>query len=280
MPDFLQYNFFVNALVAVVFASITCGIIGTYIVSKRLVFISGGISHASFGGIGIGYYLGINPIFGAAVFTVLSAIGIEFLGKKTYVREDSAIGILWSAGMAIGIIFIYITPGYAPNLIGYLFGSILTVSATDLYLLAALTITVIVFFTGLFKTILYISYDVDYARTHKIPVSTINYILISLVALTIVLNIKVVGIILVISLLTIPQSIANFFTKDFKKIIFYSIIIAFIGSLAGLLFSYQYNIPSGASIIFTLVIMVIIAWFIQKITIERGLRKTEIYLTS
>jgi zinc transport system permease protein len=272
MPEILQYNFFVNALIVIVFASISCGIIGTYIVSKRLVFISGGITHASFGGIGIGYYLGLNPILGAAVFAVLSALGIEFFGKRTQVREDATIGILWSFGMAIGIIFIYITPGYAPNLMGYLFGSILTVTASDIYLLAALSAVVILLFTIMFKTILYISYDVDYARTHKIPVSIINYILLALIALTIVLNIKVVGIILVISLLTIPQTIANFFTKDFKKIIWYSIVLAFIGSLGGLIFSYRYNIPSGASIIFTLVIMVTLAWLIQRIIMERKLR--------
>jgi zinc transport system permease protein len=138
--------------------------------------------------------------------------------------------------------------------------------------LAALSAVVILLFTIMFKTILYISYDVDYARTHKIPVSIINYILLALIALTIVLNIKVVGIILVISLLTIPQTIANFFTKDFKKIIWYSIVLAFIGSLGGLIFSYRYNIPSGASIIFTLVIMVTLAWLIQRIIMERKLR--------
>lgn len=274
MPEFLQYTFFTNALLAIVLASITCGIIGTYIVSKRLVFISGGITHASFGGIGIGYYLGINPIIGATVFAILSAMGIEFFGKRTQVREDSVIGILWSFGMAIGIIFIYITPGYAPNLMGYLFGSILTVTSVDLYFLATLTFTVALIFTAMFKTILYISYDFEYARTHKIPVSTINYLLLTLIALTIVLNIKVVGIILVISLLTIPQTIANFFTKDFKKIIFYSIFIGFFGSLAGLFFSYYYNVPSGASIIFSLTIMVLLAWVIQKITVERSRKKS------
>lgn len=269
MPEFLQYTFFVNALIAIVLTSITCGIIGTYIVSKRLVFISGGITHASFGGIGIGYYMGINPILGATVFSVLSALGIEFFGKRSQIREDSVIGILWSFGMAIGIIFIYITPGYAPNLMGYLFGTILTVTSVDLYLLGGLTLFVIIFFSAMFKTILYISYDVEYARTHKIPVSALNYLLLGLIALTIVLCIKVVGIILVISMLTIPQTISNFFTKDFKKIIFYSIVIGFAGSLTGLFISYGYNIPSGASIIFALTLMVLIAWGIQKILANR-----------
>jgi zinc transport system permease protein len=275
MPEILTYDFFVNALIAILLASISCGIIGTYIVSKRLVFISGGITHASFGGIGIGYYMGINPIVGAAVFAVLSALGIEFFGKRIQIREDSAIGILWSFGMAIGIIFIYITPGYAPNLISYLFGSILTVSYSDLFMLGILTLVSILFFAALFKTILYISYDLDYAKTHKMPVALINYVLLALVALTIVFNIRVAGIILVISLLTIPQTIANFFTRDFRKIIYSSILIGFVGSLSGLLISFRFNIPSGASIIFSLFLMVLVAKFIQKGLISQKINHSQ-----
>ncbi len=274
MPDFFQYNFLLNALFAIILASITCGIIGTYIVSKRLVAISGGITHASFGGIGIGYFLGINPILGATIFSILSAMGIELLGKNTQIREDSVIGILWSFGMAVGIIFIYITPGYAPNLMGYLFGSILTVTTVDLYFLAGLTFAVSFIFIAMFKSILYISYDVEYARTHNIPASAINYLLLTFIAITIVLNIKVVGIILAISLLTIPQTIANFFTKEFKKIIFFSILIGFFGSFSGLIFSYIYNIPSGASIIFSLTILVLIALLIQKISLKISRNKS------
>ncbi len=257
--DLLQYRFFTNALLASVFTSINCGIIGTYIVSRRLVFISGGITHASFGGIGIGYFFGFNPLASATVFAVLSALGIEFLSKKADVREDSLIGIFWSLGMALGIIFIFMAPGYAPNLMGYLFGSLLTVSPADIRMMVALTVVVTGFFIIFYKVILFISFDQEYAKTHKAPVQLVNYLLISLVAVTIVLSIRVAGIILVISLLTIPQTIANMFTRKFGNIMVLSVFLAFSGTFAGLMVSYYYNIPSGASVIMSLIFAFVIA---------------------
>lgn len=271
--ELLQYKFITNSLLAGILSSISCGIIGTYIVTRRKVFLSGGITHASFGGIGIGYYLGFNPVIAAAIFGVLSALGIEFVSKKTEIREDSVIGILWSFGMALGIMFIFLTPGYAPNLMSYLFGSILTVSSFDIILMLALCLVLILVFTFFYRIILFISYDQEFAKTHNIAVDLINYILISLVALTIVLNIKVVGIILVISLLTIPQSIANLFTKIFKNIILISIVIGLIGAFLGLLISYKINIPSGASIIFSLVLIFILAKGFQLVQRKFFLKK-------
>ncbi|MBK6963514.1 MAG: metal ABC transporter permease [Bacteroidales bacterium] len=273
--DLLQYSFFTNSLLAALLASITCGIAGTYIVARRMVFISGGITHASFGGIGIAWFLGMNPVAGAAVFSILSAIGIEFVSSRSKIREDSAIGILWSLGMALGIIFIFITPGYAPNLMSYLFGSILTVGSTDLWLMAALALFLAVFFAGFYHLILFIAFDEEYARAHKAPVQLFKYLLISLVALTIVLNIRVVGIILVISFLTIPQSTANLFTNNFRSIIFLSILIGIIGSISGLLVSYFWNIPSGATIIFAFVLIFGIAKAIQSLMIRADIRKQQ-----
>ncbi|MCD4734862.1 MAG: metal ABC transporter permease, partial [Bacteroidales bacterium] len=139
MIELLEYNFIRHALITAALSSIACGFIGTYIVSKRMVFISGGITHTSFGGIGIAYFLGANPLLGAAVFSVLSAIGIEWLSKKSDIRTDSSIAIFWSFGMAVGIIFIFLSPGYAPNMMHYLFGSILTVTKTEILLLLILT---------------------------------------------------------------------------------------------------------------------------------------------
>ena len=190
LTGLIGYQFFNNALLAALLASIACGIIGSYIVIKRMVFISGGITHASFGGIGIAYFLGLNPVLGAAVFSILAALGIEWTSIKSNVREDSAIGILWSFGMAIGIIFIFMTPGYAPNLMSYLFGSILTVSVTDLWLIGILAVALIIIFTAFYHLILFVAYDEEYARSHKAPVNLIKYLMISLVALTIVLNIR------------------------------------------------------------------------------------------
>jgi len=276
ISELLQYKFITNSLLAGVFASISCGIIGTYIVTRRMVFLSGGITHASFGGIGIGYFFGFNPIISAAIFGVLSALGIEFVSKKTEIREDSVIGILWSFGMALGIMFIFLTPGYAPNLMSYLFGSILTVSALDIWLMLGLSIILAIVFISFYRIILFVSYDQEFAKTHKIAVNFINYVLISLVALTIVLNIKVVGIILVISLLTIPQSIANLFTNKFMNIIVISIVIGLIGALLGLIISYKINIPSGASIIFSLVVIFLLAKSFQISKRKINLRKQKI----
>ncbi|WP_461644214.1 metal ABC transporter permease [Labilibaculum euxinus] len=266
--ELFQYNFFLNAVGAAILASISCGIIGSYIVARRIVFISGGITHASFGGIGLAWYLGLNPVFGAAVFGVLSALGIEWISKKTDVRQDSVIGILWAFGMALGILFIYMTPGYAPNLMSFLFGNILTVGALDLYLLLGLCVFTIAVFFFLLRPILFVAFDEEFARTQKAPVQFLNYLLISLVALAIVLNIRVVGIILVISFLTIPQTIANMFTNDFKKMIFGSIAFGILGSFIGLLVSYRINAPSGATIIFSFVILFVIAKLVQLVMIS------------
>ena len=250
-----SYQFFQNSFLAAIFAAISCGIIGTYIVSRRMVFVSGGITHSSFGGIGIGYFLGLNPMLGAAVFAIFSALGIQFFTNKGKIRQDSSIAIWWSLGMAIGIIFIYMTPGYAPDLMSYLFGNILTVTKTEILLMLALSVLIILCFIFFYRIILYVAFNEEYAKTSGLPVSFINYLMMVLIALTVVLNIRVVGIILILSLLTLPQATANILTNDFKSMIFLSVLFALIGSLSGLLMSYYANIPSGASIIFILVII-------------------------
>lgn len=253
--ELFSYDFFLKAFVAAIFASISCGIIGGYIVSRRIVFISGGITHASFGGIGLAFLLGFNPLLGAALFAILSALGIQFFTKVAEIREDSSIAIWWSLGMALGIIFVFLTPGYTPNLMSYLFGNILTVTISELWWMFALNVVIISFFILFFRKILYIAFDEEFARAAGLPVELFNYLTMTLIALTVVLNIRVVGIILILSLLTIPQATANLYTKDFKKLLILSSVFAFIGTISGLFISYFLNIPSGAAIIFTLVIM-------------------------
>lgn len=260
-----QYEFVVKGLLGAVFASITAGLAGTYIVSKRMVFLSGGITHASFGGIGIGYFAGINPVLGAAVFSILSALGVEYLSVKQKIREDSAIGILWAFGMATGIIFIYLTPGYTPNLMSYLFGSILTVTYADIIALGIMSVLLILYFGFFYRTILYISFDELFARTYSEYVNVFKYITTSLIALTIVLNIRMAGVVLVISLLTIPPNIAMIFTKAYFNIVIWSVAAGFIGTAGGYAISYFAGIPVGATIIFTLVIIWIIAKSIKQV---------------
>ena len=264
--ELLGYDFFQKAILASILTGIICGIIGTYIVTKRIVFISGGITHASFGGIGIAYFLGLSPILGATIFAITSAIGIQKFSENKKQREDSLIGMFWAAGMAIGIIFIFLTPGYAPNLMTYLFGSILTVSYTQLSLMLGLAITVISLFYLFYRPIFYIAFDTEYARTHNLPVKTFNTLLMCLVALAIVLSINVIGIILAIAYLTIPQAISGIFFKDFKKILISSAIVCPLGSIIGLFLSVLLDFPSGATIILVFISLYLITFLGKKIT--------------
>jgi zinc transport system permease protein len=270
--ELFHYTFINHALLAALLSSVICGILGTYIVSKRMVFISGGITHASFGGIGMAFYFGLPPFLGATLFSLLAAIGIEWISKKGNVRNDSSIGILWSLGMAIGIIFVYITPGFTPNLMSYLFGSILTVSSTELWIMGALTFIIISFFMLFYRPILFFAFDENFAKSQKAPVNFLNYSLILLITLGIVINIKVAGIILVMSMLTLPQNTANLFSNNFRQIIIYSILVSFVGTMTGLAGSFWLGIPSGASIIFTLSLIFFLAK-ITKILIEKNKRK-------
>ena len=257
--ELLSYTFFQNALLGSLFTCIACGIIGTYIVSRRLVFISGGITHASFGGLGLGFYLGINPIISALCFSVLSAFGVEWISKKYDIREDSAIAAFWSLGMALGVLFMFMTRGYAPNLSAFLFGNILTVSFSDITIVSILAAVLFALFQLFRREILYVSFDSEFASTKRLPVKLIEYTMMCLVAVTIVLSIRLVGIMLLMSLLTLPQMTVNVFSSNFRTISFGSMLLGFAGCLAGLYLSYFLNVPSGAFIILTLVAFFMIA---------------------
>lgn len=256
--ELLQYVFFQHALIGSLLASIVCGIIGTYIVTRRLVFISGGLTHASFGGIGIGLYAGISPLLSAAVFAVLSAFGVEWLSKRKDMREDSAIAVFWTLGMAMGIIFTFLSPGFAPDLSAYLFGNILTINTTDLLLLAVLALLLVVFFALYLRPIVCIAFDREFARSQGIPVVLFEYVLMIAIALTIVACLRMVGIVLVISLLTIPQMTANLYSHRFSRIIWLSVGIGYLSCLGGLMTSYYLNVPSGAAIIFFSIIIYVV----------------------
>lgn len=254
MENLFEYSFVVRSLLGALFASITAGIAGTYIVSKRLVFLSGGITHASFGGIGLGYFLGISPVLGAAVFGLGAALGMEYMSARGRMREDSAIGILWALGMAVGIIFIYLTPGYAPNLMSYLFGSILTVTYGDLIALGIISLVLIIYTALYYRTLLYISFDENYARTFTTHVDLFKYISVGLTGLAIVLNIRMAGVIMIIALLTIPANIVMLFTREYLRIIVLSTVVSFIAISAGFAVSWFINLPTGATIVTVLVL--------------------------
>lgn len=253
-----EYTFLQHAAIAAMLSGVVCGIVGTYIVARRRVFLSGGITHASFGGIGIAYYLGLNPVWGALVFAVLASIGIEWWSVKGRMREDSVIGMVWSFGMSIGIIFVYMTPGYAPNLMSFLFGSILTVSTIDIIVLGILVVALAVVVAFLLRPVMYVAFDADFARSRGVPVASVSYIMAIFVALAIVFCIRSVGIVLLISLLTVPAVIVNTVTQRFGRIMLWASVVAVVGNMAGLYISYVMNVPAGAATIFIFALALII----------------------
>jgi len=282
--EILEYGFFQNALIACVLVSVACGITGAYIVARRIVFISGGITHASFGGVGLGFYLGVNPLVSALVFAVLSAFSVEYLsrsGNFRRMREDSVIAAVWSLGMAVGVIFLFLTPGYAPNLSAYLFGSILTITTTDVLWMAVLTLLLIIVYAVGKRLIVIVAFDRDFARVQGLPVRLIEYVMMFFIAATIVLSIRLTGIMLLLSLVTIPQMTANIFTADYGKITVASCLLGFAACLCGLFLSYTLNVPSGAVIIIFLIIIFLAAktfvFFRQRPAINR---KSSIFAAS
>jgi len=244
-----EYAFFQNSLMAGVLAAVACGIIGSYVVVKRLVFISGGISHAAFGGIGLGLFLGLNPLLMAVIFSVFSSSILGIISKKAYQREDTLIGAMWAIGMAFGIFMIYQTPGYVPDLSSYLFGNILTVSRSDIIIMLSLNIIIgIIVFTR-YNEFLAFSFDEEFSEVTNVPVMKTYIILLSLVALTVVVLVSVVGIILAMALLTLPAATASLFTNTLKKMIAVSLIIGVIYMILGIGLSFLLDQPSGATIV-------------------------------
>ena len=257
--DLVHYQYLLNAFTACLLSGITCGVIGTYVVCRRMVFLAGGITHASFGGLGIAFWLGANPIGGALLFAILSALGIEWAGSRGRIREDSAIGIIWSVGMAVGALFMSLRPGYTSgDLSAYLFGSIVTVTRGDVTALALLTLVILAGALLWLRPIMYVAFDRDFARSRGIPTRVVSYLMAALVAATIVLSIRIMGIVLLISLLTIPVTVVNAFSRDYRTIAATAPAVAVAGNVAGLAASYHFEVPPGAAIIFTLTLTLIV----------------------
>ncbi|WP_346429559.1 metal ABC transporter permease [Methanothermobacter wolfeii] len=271
--EILQYQFMRNAIVAAVLVSIACGVVGSYVVTKRIVSISGGISHAAFGGVGLGYLMGVSPVTTAIPFTVGAAISMGAVTRKTGISEDTAIGILWSAGMALGIVFINLSPGYVPDLFSYLFGNILMVTPIDLWTMLILDLIIISSAVLFEREFLALCFDEEYAEVLGVPVDTFYLYLLALVALSVVVLIKAAGIILVIALLTIPAAIAKNFSMNMKDIMVKATLTGVLTALAGLWISYEFNLSSGAIIVLLLTalfgITQIFGYLKEKNTLKR-----------
>lgn len=258
MLDFLQYEFFRNALYGVLIISIAAAMIGTYIITRRLVSICGGITHACFGGLGLGYFLGISPILMAAVFAVCSSVGVEWMSRRYDVREDSAIAVVWSVGMAVGVLFVFLTPGYVPELNSFLFGSILTISRTDIAIFAAYTVVLIVFFLTCYRYIIACAFDRDFSTVVHLPVRLITYTMTVLTAVCIVLTIKLVGVMLLMSMLSLPMMSAEIYCRHFRSIMIVSVGISLVTCVTGLFVGALIDVPCSAIIVIIMVAVYIL----------------------
>jgi zinc transport system permease protein len=265
----LQLSFMRHALLAGLLVSIACGIIGTFVVIKRIVFVSGGIAHAAYGGIGLGYYVkysllplllteseaaldhrpGSWPLLGAILFSLLAAVIMGLIKRRTRQRADTIIGVLWAIGMALGIVFVDISEGYKADLMSYLFGSILAVEPSELLIILGLDVVIVALVVLFYKELLALSFDETFATVENVPVDAIYIILLCLIALTVVMLMRVVGLIMVIAMLTMPAAIAGQFVKDMKQMMIGSVILGMLFTIVGLWLSYAWNLTSGASII-------------------------------
>jgi len=249
--DFLQYDFMRNALAAGLGASVLCGVIGIYIILNKIVFISDGIAHSAFGGIGLGYFLGYDPLAFGIISAVLTALGIGMISSRARVSEDTAIGVFMATGMALGVMLLTLSQGYARDLYGYLFGNILAVTESDVLLISALTLIILSLIFLLYKEFLLLSFDPIYAQAIGLPVQKLRLLLLAMVAFSVVILIKIVGIIMVIALLTIPGAISRRHLSGLPAIMAGSIFLGMIFVTVGLLISYELDVPSGATIILT-----------------------------
>ncbi|MCM1521697.1 MAG: metal ABC transporter permease [Muribaculaceae bacterium] len=247
-----NYGFFVNALIGVVLLSVASAMIGTYVVTRRLVSISGGVTHACFGGLGLGYWLGVSPVATAALFAVGSSLGVQWMSTRHRVREDSAIAVIWAIGMALGTLFIFMTPGYVPELNGFLFGNILTISRSDLWIFAGFTVILIAFMAGWFDKIVICAFDSDFARVKGLPVTFISTVMTVMTAVCIVLTIRLVGVMLLMSMLALPQMVAEVFARRFISIMWLSILVSLTCSVGGLLLATVIDVPCSALIVLTM----------------------------
>ena len=274
MLEVLEYEFMRNALLAGLIASLTCGVIGTLIVINRLVFLSGGIAHAAYGGIGLAFFLGIPYLVGTIGFSILAALIMAAVTLKAKHRADTFIGVLWAVGMALGIILLDLTPGYNVDLMSYLFGSILTVPNSDLLQMLVLCLVVLAIVGYYYNDFLAMSYDEEFAKLRGISVKPLYFLLIGMTALSIVMIIRVVGLILVIALLTIPPFIAEKFSTSLAKMMILSTLLCAVFSVTGLWLSYLFNLTSGATIIMVAGFGFFISLLVERFKLRRSMGKS------
>lgn len=273
LESIFKYAFLQHAILGAVLTSIACGIIGTIIVEKRLLMMSGGIAHTAFGGIGLGYYLGIEPILGALGFTAASSLGITAIKRNSNVNSDVLVGMFWPLGMALGIIFIAFTPGYPPDMTSYLFGDILTISRQDLLYMCLLDAFILLTVWAFYNLMQAYLFDEEFSTALGLNTVFMEYLVFLLIAITVVVMIRVVGIILILALLCVPPTISRWLSFNLAKIMAWSVVIGIVLSLTGLWVSYELSVSSGASIVILAVLsyslIFLVRLLVQKIKQHR-----------
>ena len=251
-----QHSFLQYALLTGLLASVACGIVGTYVVTRRITYIGGGIAHSILGGMGVAYFLsvayrwnGIKPLYGAIIAALLAAVIIGLVSLKSRQREDTVISAIWAIGMALGVLFISRTPGYNQDLMSYLFGNILMVTHADLWLIAGLDALVILIGILFYNQFTAVCFDEEFARVRGLNVSFYYLLLLCLTALTVVILVTVVGIVMVIALLTLPVAVAGHFTRTMWGTMILATILSIVFVVTGLAVSYEPNLPAGATVI-------------------------------
>ncbi|HCR43477.1 MAG TPA: hypothetical protein DIV41_02735 [Ruminococcaceae bacterium] len=269
ISSIFKYEFLQNAVLSGILTSVVCGIIGVIIIEKKLVMMSGGIAHTSYGGIGLGYLLGFKPIIGAFLFAVGASFAIGGISRKKKTNSDVIIGLFWSLGMALGILFVSLMPGYPPDMTSYLFGNILSVTKSDILLMIILTVIVtlsVVMFFDYWKTYLF---DVEFAAVMGINTAFMDYALLVLVAMTVVVMIRSVGIILVLALLTAPAATAGLVCRGFRARMVCAVVLGNIFCFAGLWLSYRLDIASGACIVILSSACYFTVYFLKSFSVKK-----------
>lgn len=270
MLEMLHYPFFVNALAGLAIISVASAVIGTYIVTRRLVAISGGVTHACFGGLGLGYFLSINPILMAALFAIAGSLGVELMSSRGKVREDSAIAVIWAFGMAVGILFVFLTPGYVPELNTFLFGNVLTISTADLWTFAIFAAVLGLFMLCFYRKVVICAFDRDFAKVINLPVRFITCSMTVLVAVCIVLTIRLVGVMLLMSMLALPQMTAELYTRSFGRLLCLSGVLSLACSVGGLCLATMVDVPCSALIVIVMCAVYLIAAILSWLGRRRG----------
>ncbi len=265
MIQFFGYEFFRNAFAGVALLSVISGVIGTYIVTRRLVSLAGGITHACFGGLGLGYFMGWNPLWPAMLFGVGASIGVEWMSMKARLRSDSAIAAVWAMGMAVGVVMVFMTPGYVPELNGFLFGNILTITRSDLAATAIYCCALMIFFIVCFRRIVTAAFDPDFARVRGLNVRAVNMVMTVFVAVGIVLAIRLVGVMLLMSMLALPPMVSELFTHRYGRVTAGAVAVALLSSLAGLWLATVMDVPCSALIVISQVSVLIVAALVKKV---------------